>query len=71
VIKQNLPIPVKNYLPETPEDKLICLADKFYSKSGDMQEKPLDKVRKSLAKFGGDSVERFDEMCKLFGVHDF
>ena len=63
---QSLPLPVRDFLPETMEEKLICLADKFYSKSGDMEEKPLEKVRRSLARFGTDSLERFDGMYGLF-----
>ena len=63
-----LPIPVRDYLPETSEEKLICLADKFYSKSGDMLEKPLEKVRRSMSKFGRGPAERFEELCRIFGV---
>ena len=68
VVAQGLPLPVRDYLPETPEEKLVCLADKFFSKSGDMQEKPLDRVRRSLEKFGADTLDRFDAFCRLFGV---
>ncbi len=66
VRKQGLPIPERDYLPETPEEKLICFADKFYSKSGDMMEKPLDSVRHSMSKFGSDSLARFEELEKMF-----
>ena len=65
---QALPLPERDYLPETPEEKLVCLADKFFSKSGDMQEKPFDRVRRSLEKFGPDTLERFDALCRLFGL---
>jgi uncharacterized protein len=65
---QHLPIPERDYLPETPEEKIVCLADKFFSKSGDMQEKPASKVRRSLEKFGPDTVARFDALCRLFGL---
>ena len=68
VRRQNLPLPVRDYLPETPEEKLICLADKFFSKSGDMQEKPLSRVRHALSKFGPDALARFDALCNLFGI---
>ena len=68
VVAQGLPLPVRDYLPETPEEKLVCLADKFFSKSGDMLEKPLDRVRRSLEKFGPDTLSRFDAFCRLFGV---
>ena len=65
---QALPLPERDYLPETPEEKLVCLADKFFSKSGDMQEKTFDRVRRSLEKFGPDMLERFDALCRLFGL---
>ena len=65
---QQLPLPEQDFLPETPEEKLICLADKFFSKSGKMAEKPLGRIRASMEKFGEDSVSRFDELCRLFGV---
>ena len=68
VRKQHLPIPERDYLPETPEEKLICLADKFFSKSGDMKDKPAAAVRRSLEKFGTDTVERFDALLRLFGL---
>ena len=70
VVKQNLPLKVQDYLPLSNEEKLIALADKFFSKSGDQQEKPLGKVRRSMAKFGDASLARFDELCQLFGVSD-
>ena len=68
VVAQVLPLPVRDYLPETPEEKLVCLADKFFSKSGDMREKPFDRVRRSLEKFGPDTLDRFDALCRLFGL---
>ena len=65
---QGLPLPERDFLPETPEERLVCLADKFFSKSGDMREKPFDRVRRSLEKFGADTLERFDALCRLFGL---
>ena len=70
VVKQKLPLKVQDYLPLSNEEKLIALADKFFSKSGDQQEKPFDKVRRSMAKFGDASLSRFDDLCQLFGVSD-
>ena len=69
IIDQHLPIdPPRDLLPESVEEKLVCYADKFFSKSRlDEPPKTLERVRKSLAKFGDDSVVRFDEMATLFG----
>ncbi len=64
--KQSLPLPCKDLLPETKEEKLVCLADKFFSKSGSMKEKNMEKVYKSMAKHGMDSLQRFIELCRLF-----
>lgn len=65
---QHLPMTPGDYLPETLLEKLICYADKFYSKSGDMERKPVERVRKSLARFGQGSADRFEELVKLFGL---
>lgn len=65
--RNNLPMPAgRDLLPETLLEKLICYADKFYSKSGDMKEKPLSRVRASIAKFGTQSAERFEQLHELF-----
>ena len=70
ILDQQLPItPVRDLLPETPEEQLVCLADKFFSKSGDpSKEKDLDRVRRSMQKFGADSTERFEALCTQFNV---
>jgi len=68
IIRQELPLPHRNFLPETLEEKLICLADKFFSKSGSRQEKSMKKVRSSMAKFGEDSLARFEALCLTFGI---
>lgn len=66
IIAQNLPLPHRDLCPVSLEEKLVCLADKFYSKSNPDREKPLDKVRQSMARYGEDSLRRFDEMAALF-----
>lgn len=68
IVEQALPLPQMDFLPETPEEKLICLADKFFSKSGDMLEKSPEKARASLAKFGAETLARYDAMCAMFGM---
>ena len=66
--QQCLPIPEQDFLPETLEEKIVCLADKFFSKSGSMKEKDIEKVRKSMMKHGTATMERFDAMCALFHI---
>lgn len=67
IARQNLPLPHEDFLPDTIEEKAICLADKFFSKSGDpMREKDLESVRRSMAKHGADTLTRFDALTELF-----
>lgn len=68
VIEQKLPLEEQDYLPETLEEKLICLADKFFSKSHPEQELPYDLARRQMSKFGKASLDRFDSLCALFHV---
>ena len=68
IIDGKLPLPPVDLLPETAEEKLICLADKFFSKSGKMEEKPLSLIRKQMAKFGEASLKRFDELAVMFNI---
>lgn len=67
IVETGMPLPPIDLLPETLEEKLICYADKFYSKSGNpREEKSLDRVRKSMAKYGPDSLARFEALHTLF-----
>lgn len=62
-----LPMPVADYMPETVLEKVVCYADKFYSKSGTMEKKSFKRARASIARYGGDSLARFDAMAAQFG----
>jgi len=66
IINNNLPLPKRNMLPESIEEKLICFTDKFFSKTHPKKEKSIDKIRKNLSKHGEESIRRFDNWCKLF-----
>jgi uncharacterized protein len=66
IIQNNLPLPHRDMLPVTLEEKLVCFADKFYSKSKPDKTKTVEQVQKSLSKYGDESLQRFDEMVKLF-----
>lgn len=66
IIDNHLPLPARDMLPISSEEKLICFADKFYTKTHPDKIKTIDEIRKSMAKYGEDSVERFDKLVKLF-----
>ncbi len=67
ILEKKLPLPLRDYIPETVEEQMISFADKFYSKSIDIfKEKSLAEVRKSISKFGKTNIDRFEEWCDLF-----
>jgi len=66
VIKLNIPVPQRDMQPETIEEQLICFSDKFFSKQNPLKEKSVDKIRKSLSKYGEDSVRKFNNWCDMF-----
>lgn len=63
---QNLPLPHIDLLPETLEEKVICYADKFYSKTKLDREKTIEQAERSVAKHGEEGLKRFKEMEELF-----
>lgn len=67
IIELNLPLPHRDMLPVTLEEKLICYADKFFSKSRKPdEEKPIEKIITQMEAHGPDSLERFMQLHNLF-----
>ena len=72
IAEQQLPLPLPDddsepYMPETLEEKLVCYADKFFSKTRLDQEKSIEHVERSLAKFGEAGLVRFGKWREIFG----
>jgi len=65
-----LPLPKREMTPVSIEEKIVCYADKFYSKSSKHLTKPksVNKIRKKLTKYGDHKVRIFDDMVSLFGA---
>ena len=62
-IKQmSLPIPEGDYMPRTLLERLICYADKFYSKTRLDSAKTLESVRTSMLRHSPATLERFDRL---------
>ena len=70
IVRQQLPLPQQDFLPETMEEKLVCYADKFFSKSRPDEEKTLEQAVRSLSKFGDEGVSRFMEWHEMFKTED-
>ena len=67
IILNKLPLPLRDFVPVSVEEQIVCFADKFFSKSGDVfHEKSVTEVRKSIRKFGAQNLIRFNEWCEIF-----
>jgi uncharacterized protein len=70
-IEQNgLPLPGRDMVPVSIEEKIICVADKFFSKQeGSLTvEKSAATVRAHLQDYGEEKVRQFDEWLALFSA---
>jgi uncharacterized protein len=70
---RGLPLPKRDMLPLSLEEKIICYADKFYSKkvASIHAEKTLDEVLAEIRRFGDESFERFETLHQLFRSRSF
>jgi uncharacterized protein len=70
IISANFPLPHRDMIPITIEEKLICYADKFYSKTDKHLTTPRspDKIRKKILKYGEDKIQKFEELVNIFGI---
>jgi len=72
IIEKNLPLPKRDMIPLTLEEKIIAFADKFFSKHPDglVKEKSVEEIIKELKKYGNEKVKIFKEWLKLFGKEE-
>jgi uncharacterized protein len=63
-----LPLPERDMVPESIEEKIICFADKFFSKTEHelLHEKDLERVRAIVKNYGVDKLRLFDNWSRLF-----
>jgi uncharacterized protein len=66
ILERDLPVPHRDMIPVSIEEKIVCFADKFYSKTNPEDEKTIEQAERSLAKFGEEGVMIFREWCRLF-----
>jgi uncharacterized protein len=65
---RNFPLPKRDMLPVSLEEKIVCFADKFYSKSKDdfERQKSVPAIRAIIMSFGQDKLKQFDEWLLFF-----
>ena len=64
----NLPLPQRDMVPISIEEQIICFADKFFSKNGEMDnsEKSVEDILNTLRRYGPQKVKRFQKWMRLF-----
>lgn len=65
VLREELQVPERDYCPLSLEEKIICYADKFYSKSHLGEENSPSRVREMIWRYGHDAILRWEEMARL------
>lgn len=68
ILRQKLPLPERDMLPTTVEEQIIAYADLFFSKDPAKNglERSPDEVRSSLARFGTDKLDIFEQWHRMF-----
>lgn len=68
VVRLSLPLEPRDYLPTSTEEKIVCVADKFFSKDPGKiwREKRLAKIEKALGKYGERVLERWRALAREF-----
>ncbi|GAA0580012.1 HDIG domain-containing protein [Kribbella sandramycini] len=67
VRRQQLPIPVADYLPRSREEELVMYADKFHSKRTPPVFVSGDSYEVIVGRFGAGKVERFAQLRAAYG----
>jgi uncharacterized protein len=66
IIERNLPLPVRDMIPLSIEEKIICFSDLFFSKSKPDKEFTPEEVGVNLAKYGDEGVRIFKFWSDMF-----
>ncbi len=69
IVANSLPLPLRDLVPVSIEEKIICFADKFYSKNPDKAGKEFspDEIASSLFSVEPSHAERFTQWRTVFG----
>ena len=67
IAREGWPLPVRDFVPVTLEEQLICFADKFYSKTKHLEEaRTLEQVVESMRKISDESVRKIEQWAQMF-----
>lgn len=68
VVEQKLPLPARDYLPSSLEEKILCLADRFYVKEPGRLYTALSiaEIGLKIAGHGEAALARWQELRRMF-----
>lgn len=68
IINRQLPLPAREMVPISIEEQIICYADCFYTKSGDLtRKKSTERILQGLRKRSEDDALKFMAWHTIFG----
>jgi uncharacterized protein len=70
VLRQDLPLPLDDYVAETAEERLVMYADKFHSKSTPPRFVSAAAYAVAVTRFGEDKAALFKAMVDEYGEPD-
>lgn len=70
--ENNLPLPIYDMLPLSHEEKIVCVADKFFSKSKQYltQSKSYDLIYSEMGRLGNRQQNQFKEYFDFYGFEN-
>ena len=63
---RNLPVPLRDMRPKSIEEKIICFADLYYSKSHVGEKISEEVICKKLSRHGEKKVAKYKRWCEKF-----
>jgi uncharacterized protein len=66
--KQNLPLPKKDFIPESLEEEIVTFCDKFHSKTNPPKYDNYEEIIEELSQFGENKVKKFKNWVDKFGL---
>ncbi|MFE1442253.1 HD domain-containing protein [Streptomyces sp. NPDC058739] len=70
IVARDLPLPRRDFLPETAEERLVMYADKFHSKTSPPRFWTVSSYARHIGRFGSAKAEAFEALRAEFGEPD-
>jgi len=66
--EKGLPLPPRDLIPVTPEEEIICLADKFFKKSSRdlFKERTVEEIKEDCRRHGEESFARLERLLEKY-----